>query len=83
MKYQDMPYEKVDFDRVEEEFKALMQEFQAAKSGEEQFAVHQKYYALRDRVDTMMTLAHTRHDCNTADAFYSEQQDYYDEWHFA
>ena len=79
MKYQDMPYERVDFDRVEKEFNGLKQDFAAAKSGEEQFAVHERYYALRDRVDTMMTLAQTRHDGNTADEFYSGEQDYYDE----
>ena len=60
MKYQDMPYERVDFDRVEKEFNGLKEDFAAAKSGEEQFAVHERYYALRDRVDTMMTLAQTR-----------------------
>ena len=79
MKYQDMPYERVDFDWVEKEFNGLKQDFAAAKSGEEQFAVHERYYALRDRVDTMMTLAQTRHDGNTADEFYSGEQDYYDE----
>ena len=79
MKYQDMPYERVDFDRVEKEFNGLKEDFAAAKSGEEQFAVHERYYALRDRVDTMMTLAQTRHDGNTADEFYSAEQDYYDE----
>ena len=79
MKYQDMPYERVDFDRVEAEFETLKKDFAAAGSGEEQFAVHERYYALRDRVDTMMTLAQTRHDGNTADEFYSAEQDYYDE----
>ena len=79
MKYQDMPYERVDFDQVEKEFNGLKEDFAAAKSGEEQFAVHERHYALRDRVDTMMTLAQTRHDGNTADEFYSAEQDYYDE----
>ena len=73
-----MPYERVDFNKVEEEFTQLMKEFKEAGNGEKQFAVHQKYYELRDRVDTRMTIAHIRHDVNTADAFYSAEQDYYD-----
>ena len=43
MKYQDMPYERVDFDRVEVEFETLKKDFAAAGSGEEQFAVHERY----------------------------------------
>lgn len=74
-----MPYERVDFNKVEEEFTQLMKEFKEAGNGEEQFAVHRKYYELRDRVDTLMTMAHIRHDVNTADEFYSTEQDYYDE----
>ena len=79
MKFSQMPYERVDFNKVEEEFTQLMKEFKEARNGEEQFAVHRKYYELRDRVDTLMTIAHIRHDVNTADEFYSAEQDYYDE----
>lgn len=74
-----MPYERVDFTQVEKEMKQLMEEFDAAKSGEEQFAVHQKYYALTDRVSTLMTIAQIRFDIDTSDAFYEEEHKYYDE----
>ena len=66
MKFKDMPYERVDFDRVEKEMKALMEEFDAAKSGEEQFEVHRKYYKLTDQVETAMTIAHIRYDADTS-----------------
>lgn len=79
MKFQDMPYERVDFTQIEKEMKQLMEEFDAAKSGEEQFAVHQKYYALTDRVSTLMTIAQIRFDIDTSDAFYEEEHKYYDE----
>ena len=79
MKFQDMPYERLDFTQVEKEMKQLMEEFDAAKSGEEQFAVHQKYYALTDRVSTLMTIAQIRFDIDTSDAFYEEEHKYYDE----
>ena len=44
MKFSQMPYERVDFNKVEEEFTQLMKEFKEAGNGEKQFAVHQKYY---------------------------------------
>ncbi len=79
MKFKDMPYERVDFDQVEKELKALMEEFDTAKSGEEQFAVHQKFYELNDRVSTLYTISHIRFDINTTDEFYEKEHDYYDE----
>ncbi len=79
MKFKDMPYERVDFDQVEKEMRALMEAFDSAKDGEEQFAVHQRYYALTDRVGTQMTIAHIRYDADTTDEFYSAEHDYYNE----
>lgn len=79
MKFKDMPYERVDFEKVGEEMKQLTAEFGAAKSGEEQFEVHKKYYELTDRVYTMMTIANIRHDVDTTDSFYDAEQSYYDE----
>lgn len=78
MKFSQMPYERVDFDKVEEEFGSLMKEFQAAESGEAQFIVHQKYYELQKRTNTCITLAQIRHDVDITDEFYKEEQDYYD-----
>ena len=42
MKFQDMPYERVNFEEVEKEFKEIMSAFDEAKNGEEQFEVHKK-----------------------------------------
>ena len=67
MKFQDMPYERIDFAKVQEEMGELIRELEAAKSGEEQFEVHQKYYALTDRVMTLMTIANIRFDIDTSD----------------
>ena len=79
MKFCDMPYERVDFEKAKEELLGLMKEFQEAKSGEEQFEIHRKYYKLADRVSTQMTIASIRHDSNTVDEFYDEEKKYYDE----
>ena len=36
-KFRDLPYQRVVYEEVEKEYRALMDEFKAAKSGEEQF----------------------------------------------
>lgn len=36
MRFQDMPYERIDFAKVQEEMGELIRELEAAKSGEEQ-----------------------------------------------
>lgn len=79
MKFKDMPYQRVDFDQVEKEMTALMEEFDAAKSGEEQFEVHKRYYELTDRVGTLYTISHIRYDIDTSDKFYEKEHEYYDE----
>ena len=79
MKFKDMPYSRVDFEAVEKELRGLMEEFEKAASGEEQFAVHEKYYVLTGRVNTLMTIAHIRYDVDISDEFYKAEQEYYDE----
>ncbi len=79
MKFHEMPYERVDFTKVEAQIKELMADFNAAKSGEEQFEVHKRFYKLVDEVNTLITIAHIRHDVDTADEFYNKEQEYYDE----
>lgn len=79
MKFKDMPYERVDFEKATEEMKQLIADFEAAKSGEEQFAVHQKYYELNDRISTQYTIAYIRNGVDTTDEFYDKEHDYYDE----
>ena len=79
MKFKDMPYQRVDFEQVEKDMRHLMEEFEKAQSGEEQFKVHQKYYELTDQVSTQMTIAHIRFDVDTTDEFYSAEHEYYNE----
>lgn len=75
-----MPYTRVDIEKLSEDFDRLMQEFDAAESGEEQFAVHQKYYKLTDHVSTLFTIAEIRQNIDVTDEFYSREKDYYDKY---
>lgn len=79
MKFQDMPYQRVDLDEVKKEYQELMEELRQAKSGAEQFEVHKKQYKLNNRVMTQMTLAHIRHDVDMTDEFYDKEQEYNDQ----
>lgn len=79
MKFKDMPYERVNLDKIQEEFNEILKEFKAAKRGGEQFEVHKKYYSFMDRIETNMTIAKIRHDIDTQDEFYDKEQAYYDE----
>lgn len=78
MKFQDMPYKRIDFEEVQKKFRDLIEEFQDAKTGEEQFEIHKKYYQLTNDVETYSTIATIRHDVDTIDTFYKEENDYYD-----
>lgn len=79
MKFKDMPYERVDLEKTEKEFQQIIQEFKEAKSGQEQFAVHQKYYEFTKRISTNITIASIRHDIDTTDKFYDEEQSHNDQ----
>ncbi|MFQ6808109.1 MAG: M3 family oligoendopeptidase [Blautia sp.] len=78
MKFKDMPYARVDFEQVKENLKQLMDALKIAKDGEEQFEIHKKFYELNDKVQTQVTLCSIRHTLDTTDAFYEEEQNYYD-----
>lgn len=79
MKFSEMPYQRIDFEKTKSSFEEIMKEFAQAKSGEEQFEVHKKYYQIVDEIETMMTIAQIRHDIDTKDEFYDKEQSYYDE----
>ncbi len=78
MKFKDMPYNRVDLAETEKEFKQIIEEFRAAGSGEEQFKVHQKYYEMSKRISTNIVIASIRHDIDTTDEFYDEEQKHND-----
>ena len=79
MKFQDMPYERVNMNDVEQKMKELISRLQNAQSGEEQFEIHKEYYKLSDRIMTEVTIANIRHDSNTIDEFYKAEKEYIDE----
>ncbi|MDD3224381.1 MAG: M3 family oligoendopeptidase [Clostridium sp.] len=78
-KLSTLPYERVTIESFEKEASKIIKDFKYAKSGEEQYVVHKKYYALMEKIRTAMVLAQMRHDGDVSDEFYESEQEYYDE----
>lgn len=74
-----MPYTRLNMDEVEKKYKDIIERTKAATSGEEQFKIHQEYYAFSGDMSTTITLAQVRHSIDTADEFYEKENDFYDE----
>jgi len=79
MKFGQMPYKRVDMEEVRGKFASLSERFGLAKSGEEQFKIHQEYYEFYGHVVTESTIAEIRHDIDMTDGFYKAEKDFYDE----
>ncbi len=79
MKLSEMPYKRVDMDEVKSFFDKLIADSKAAKSGEEQFELHRKYYEFTGDVYTNIIIGVFRHDIDTTEEFYAKENDYIDE----
>lgn len=79
MRFTEIPYERVDMNRVEQHFNELLDAFQSAPSFDEQDAIMGRLNALRQEVESAREVAQIRHSVSTEDPFYKEEQDYWDE----
>ncbi|WP_026495636.1 M3 family oligoendopeptidase [Butyrivibrio sp. WCD3002] len=79
MKLSEMPYKRVDMEEVKSFFDKLIADSKNAKSGEEQFELHRKYYEFTGDVYTNIIIGVFRHDIDTTEEFYAKENDYIDE----
>ena len=79
MKFSEFEYVRLDIDQIEVEFKALLNEFKEANSGEKQSELIKKINEIREKVETAFSLANVRYTINTSDKFYDEENNYIDE----
>ena len=79
MKCSQMPYTRVNMDEVKSFFEKLIADSKNAKSGEEQFELHKKYYKVMEDVYTNIKLGVFRHNIDTTEEFYAAENDYIDE----
>lgn len=78
MKFSEMPYRRVTYEEIEAEYEALFAALRAAGSEADCRAVLEARYALYDKM-TPMDLCYVRHGMDVNDAFYAQEQQYYDE----
>jgi len=79
MKFSEFPYERIDLEGAIREGKTLVEQARAAKSGEEQYEVHEQMGKLLNHVRTMINVATIRRDGDMTDEFYAGEKDYYDQ----
>ncbi len=79
MRFKDMPYEHIAYEDIERDYGALLdvlEKIEDPQEFEEQFFKINDY---RSHMQTMMTLCMIRHSIDTADPFYDQEQEYWDE----
>ncbi|HCC00321.1 MAG TPA: M3 family oligoendopeptidase [Ruminococcaceae bacterium] len=79
MRFDEMPYQRVEYDHYRADFEKALNELTAANSAKKQIEAAKNIFKLRDTFETMTSLCYIRHTVNTQDAFYSAENDYYDE----
>lgn len=79
MKFNDMPYTRVNYEEAEKKLTELTEAVKKAGSGEEQFEVHKKFYDVSGDIMTNLTLAHIRYSVDTTDEFYKAEKEYNDQ----
>lgn len=79
MKFSEMPYTRVDMEKVKVQFEELITRASNASSREEAFEIHKEQYQLTNDIYTNIIVCNVRHDIDTTDAFYEKEKHYYDE----
>ncbi|MBO4910049.1 MAG: M3 family oligoendopeptidase [Lachnospiraceae bacterium] len=78
MKFTDIPYEKIDSDKIVKEIGELTEALKEAGSFEEAWKIHEKYTVLYNHVITQYWLVYIRHGIDTTDKFYDGENDFFD-----
>ncbi len=77
VKFEDMPYERIDLDKVKEELKELTEELKKASSYEEAKKAFLAFDKAQRHIETLATLSSIRYNINTKDEFYSQEDKFW------
>src|SRR5437870_3112217 len=78
VRFSDIPYSRPEITEVEKEFQKLLSEFDNATTAARQNEMISEINKLRNDFATAMALVSIRHTVDTTDAFYEEEQNYFD-----
>ena len=79
MKFKDYIYERPNYEEIKKSFLELVDKIKNASTYDEQKLHINQLNNIRKHIETMSTLASIRNSINTADEFYDEEQNYWDE----
>ena len=79
MKFKDYKYERPNYEEIKKSFLELVDKIKNASTYDEQKLHINQLNNIRKHIETMSTLASIRNSINTADEFYDEEQNYWDE----
>ena len=74
-----MPYERIDFDKLKEEFAGLEQDLSNASTGDEAFRVHEGFYKVFNHVMSESQIAMIHSDIDMSDEKWLAEQQFFDE----
>jgi M3 family oligoendopeptidase len=77
--FDQFEYFRPDIASVTSAFEAQLAAFRSSASPEQQQRALDGILLIRDEFSTMANLCHVRHTSNTADAFYEQEKNYFDE----
>ena len=79
MKFNEMKYERVDYELTSSKMNELLDAMEKAQNKETFLDLFFKLNDVRSHLFTMMILCSIRHSINTADEFYDEETNYWNE----
>ena len=79
MKFSEYPYHRPDAEAFKEQLRACARRVREADSAKAQIEAFDEATALGMEFQTLSSLAYVRNTVNTADPFYAQERDFYDE----
>jgi M3 family oligoendopeptidase len=79
MKFSEFTYERPNMDELKKAFEEAVQNFRAAPSADKQNEAMKKVSEIRNQFESMVRIARTRHNIDTEDSFYKEEQVFIDD----
>ena len=79
MKFNEMPYERIDIEAVKAVYAELTEKVKNAENAEDIFAAVDEHEKQLSHFVTMSTIAYVHNSINTRDEYWSGENDFYDE----
>ncbi len=79
-KFSDYKYERPNPEEIKVEVANLIEAFNKAESAEEQVKIMKEMNTKQNKVSSMYSLAHIRHDINANDEFYDTENNFWNEF---